>query len=322
LRRILELLPVQVNPNLIVGHNSADDAGVYRLDNNTALVLTVDFFAPVVDDPFDYGRVAAANALSDVYAMGGRPIAALNIAGFPEAELPGEVMSEVFRGGAATAEEAGVVIAGGHTISDKEVKYGLAVVGVIHPEKIVQNSSARPGDVLILTKPLGTGILTTALKLDRIDDSHYEALIQSMTRLNRTACEKMIEFDSHACTDITGYGLLGHGLEMAQASGVTLEFNAASIPTLPGVAEAIGKGHLTGGGTTNRAFIEDHAEWARPPGEIVEHELLDPQTSGGLLIAVPEDRGGPLLEALKQSEPHASLVGRVRKKGGKFLRIV
>lgn len=313
-------LPLQVDPNLLVGHAGADDAGVYRLDDERALVLTVDFFTPVVDDPYDYGRVAAANSLSDVYAMGGEAVVALNIAGFPEGQLPSEILGDIFKGGASVAKEAGIVIVGGHTVKDTEVKYGLSVVGMLHPDRIVENAGAKPGDRLILTKALGTGVLTTAMKAEDISQAEYDAVLASMTQLNRVASERMLEHGVNGCTDITGNGLLGHAYEMAKASGVTLEINAASCPALLGADRCIDKGHLTGGAWTNRDYVKDLISWENPI-EMHEHLLFDPQTSGGLLIAVPEAEAEALLAELRADYPHAALVGAVLD-GGPSLRVV
>jgi selenide,water dikinase len=295
---------------------------VYRIDAERALVLTLDFFTPIVDDPYDYGRVAAANSLSDVYAMGGRPLVALNIAAFPEAGLPTEAIADILRGGAAVAKEAGIVIAGGHTVSDKEVKYGLSVVGIVHPDHIMQNAGAKPGDRLILTKPLGTGALSTALKMEGLDDDCYAALVGAMTTLNRAAAEEMEDYGVHACTDVTGYGLLGHGLEMAQASGVTLEIEAAAVPTLPGTMEMIRRGFLPGGTFANRRFIEGEVEWKRTLDEPLEHLLVDPQTSGGLLLSVPPEHADAYLASLRKSYPQASFAGRVTARDRVSLRVV
>jgi selenide,water dikinase len=322
LRDILEHLPLPADPNLLVGFNGADDAAVYRLDDERALVLTVDYFTPIVDDPFDFGRVAAANALSDVYAMGGSPLIALNIAAFPEGELRPEVLAEILKGGAAVAREAGVVVAGGHTVSDREVKYGMSVVGMIHPGRIVKNGGACPGDALVLTKPLGTGVLATKLKAGRLDDASYAALVGSMTLLNKRASEIMREHEVHACTDITGFGLLGHALEMAEASGVTLEIAASQVPVLPGAIEAIEERFIPGGAGTNRIFVYDSMKWVRPKDETLDHLLVDPQTSGGLLIALPGERVEGFVEALRPSCPEAAVVGRVAAAGDVRLRIV
>ena len=319
LREALKGLPVQVDPNLLVGHAGADDAGVYRLDDERALVLTVDFFTPVVDDPYDYGRVAAANSLSDVYAMGGKAVVALNIAGFPEGKLPAEVLGKILEGGAAVAKEAGIVIVGGHTVKDTEVKYGLSVVGMLDPDRIIENSGARAGDRLILTKALGTGVLSTAVKADDITAEEYNGLIESMAQLNRAASEAMLQFDVGGCTDITGNGLLGHAYEMAKASGVTIEIDSAACPVLPGAERCVEKRYLTGGAMTNRDYVADIFDWENPD-EMREHLLFDPQTSGGLLIAVAEPDADALLASLTGTYPHAAIVGAVSA-GGPALHV-
>jgi selenium donor protein len=322
LRAILEHLPLPSDPNLLVGFNGADDAAVYRLDDERALVLTVDYFTPIVDDPFDFGRVAAANSFSDVYAMGATPLIALNIAGFPEGEIGSEVLAKILEGGSAVAREAGVVVAGGHTISDREVKYGMSVVGLIHPGRIIRNTGARPGDALVLTKPLGTGVLATQLKAGKLSDASYALLVASMTRLNKTASVVMRGHDVHACTDITGFGLLGHALEMAEASGVTIEIAVADLPVLPGTLEAIESHFIPGGTGTNRIFVYDKMRWVRPKNETLDTLLVDPQTSGGLLVALPAEQGKKFVEALRASDPKAAVVGRVTEAGDVPLRIV
>jgi selenide,water dikinase len=311
-----------VDPNLLVGHVGADDAGVYRLDDERAIVMTVDFFPPIVDDPYDYGRVAAANSLSDVYAMGADPIAALNIAAFPKKDLPNEILGEIFRGGASVAKGAGIVIIGGHTIKDAELKYGLSVVGMVHPKEIVQNSGARVGDRLILTKPLGTGILSTALMSESLAEEHYRVLINTMTQLNRHASEEMRRHDVSACTDITGNGLFGHSLELAQASNVTLEIAADSVPVLPGTIKMIREGFLTGGANANRRLIEGAIEWKREYDKTLDDLLLDPQTSGGLLISVPPDRCDALFDSIVEIYTDAAIIGNVGEKRRTFLHVV
>jgi len=315
------VLPPQVDPNLLVGHLGADDAGVYRIDDERALVLTVDFFTPVVDDPYDYGRVAAANSLSDVYAMGGKPIAALNIAAFPEHDLPLEILGEIFKGGAAVAKDAGIVIVGGHTVKDKELKYGLSVVGMIHPERIIRNSGAKAGDQLILTKPLGTGVLSTAMKMDALNQEYYRPLINTMTQLNRHAAEQMEAFGVEGCTDVTGNGFLGHAFELAEASNVTLEIVAADVPALPGTIDLIKKGHLTAGGHSNRVLIQGNIEWNEGRDDSVDHFLLDPQTSGGLLISVRADRCDELFATIKEVYNDAAIVGRVTERRNVLLKV-
>jgi selenide,water dikinase len=321
LRKILENFPAQVDPNLLVGHGGADDAGVYRIDDERALVLTVDFFTPVVDDPYDYGQIAAVNSLSDVYAMGARPLVALNIAAFPEAGLPAEVMGEVFHGAASVAKDAGIVIAGGHTVTDNEVKFGLSVVGVVDPKHIIQNAGARPGDELILTKPIGTGTLSTALKAGELPDELYHPMVSTMTQLNRFASEQMQECGVSACTDITGNGLLGHAFEMAEASKVTIEIHAAAVPVLPGALDMIARGHMPGGTAKNRHLVGDAVEWANHDVSL-DNLLFDPQTSGGLLIALSPGKCEGLLESIQEVYPEATIVGKVVEREKPALRVV
>jgi selenide,water dikinase len=294
---------------VLVGHAGSDDAGVYRLSDDSALVVTVDFFTPIVDDAYDYGRVAATNSLSDVYAMGGRPIVALNIAGFPENKIPAEVLGEIIRGGADVARAAGVSILGGHTVNDPEVKYGLAAIGLVDPRRVVRNAGARAGDALILTKAIGTGVLATALKQRALSMERTKMLVDSMTQLNREASEVMLRHDPHACTDITGYGLIGHANEMAEASGVSIVLHAERVPLLEGTRDAVEKGYLTGGGNTTRRFMKDKVRLSASVGETTTSLLFDPQTSGGLLIAVAPDRAAALLAELKQNHPSAAVVG-------------
>jgi selenide,water dikinase len=292
-----------------VGHAGSDDAGVYRLSDDAAMVLTVDFFTPIVDDAYDYGRVAATNSLSDVYAMGGRPVVALNVAGFPENKIPAEVLGEIIRGGADVARAAGVSIVGGHTVNDAEVKYGLAVIGLIDPRRVVRNAGAHAGDVLILTKPIGTGVLATALKKRALSPERTRALVDSMTQLNAEASSLMLEHDPHACTDITGYGLIGHSNEMAEASNVTIMLRAASVPFLEGARESAEQGHLTGGGNATRRFLKERVRIAPSVDETTAALLFDPQTSGGLLIAVAPAHADALLAKLRKHHPHAAVVG-------------
>jgi selenide,water dikinase len=268
-----------------VGLASPDDAAVYRLNNEQAAVLTVDFFAPLVDDPYDYGAIAAANAMSDVYAMGGEVVLALNIAAFPE-EMPSEVTGRILRGGLDKVTEAGGFLAGGHTIIDAEPKYGLAVMGLVHPERVLTKGGARPGDALFLTKALGTGIVTTAAMRDKARPGHLRAVVKSMTELNRHASHMAREAGARALTDVTGYGLLGHGYEMAAAGGVGLRLAASQAPALPGALEYAGQGIITGGAARNRRYLEGKVRFSAQLPPALEHLLFDPQTSGGLLFAV------------------------------------
>ncbi len=279
-------MPPITDPNVLVGHAASDDAGVYRLSDDLALVQTVDFFTPVVDDPYDFGRIAAANALSDVYAMGGRPLSALNIVAFPVEELGTEILGRILEGGAAVATEAGVVILGGHTVKDDEPKYGLAVTGTIRPDRVVTNGGARPGDLLLLSKPVGTGVLTTARKRDLIDEGQLAPAIASMARLNDRAAAAMLAHGVHGATDVTGYGLVGHAGEMARASGVALAIDAARVPLFDGVLELVAQGVVPGGSQDNLADHARFVEYADRVGAALRTVLSDAQTSGGLLIAI------------------------------------
>ena len=257
---MLRRLPKQTHPDVIVGTETSDDAGVFRLRPDLAVVNTVDFFTPIVDDPFVFGQIAAANALSDVYAMGADPITAMNIVGFPKATMDIEVLGEILEGGLDRAREAGAVVIGGHTIIDQELKYGMAVTGVVHPDRVLRNVGVKPGDALVLTKPLGTGIVTTALKQRKASKAGVAAAVASMIALNKTAAEVARQFPVHACSDVTGFGLLGHGTEMAMGSGVTLEFDAKALPLLPGVLRLAKGGFLTGGCKRNRAWLADKVD--------------------------------------------------------------
>ena len=300
------------HPDLLVGINTGDDAGVFRLRNDLAIVNTVDFFTPVVDDPFTYGQIAAANALSDVYAMGGKPLTALNLVCWPQSGLPGEILTEILRGGTEKAREAGAVIVGGHSVADEEVKYGMAVTGVIDPRRIIRNVGARPGDALLLTKPLGTGILMTALKRDRLDADYYKSAVRWMAELNVQSAAAMLKYEVHAATDITGFGLAGHAYKMADGSGVTLRIEESDLPVLPGALELCREGMIPGGGKRNREFygrfVTISAETADEIGEIA----FDPQTSGGLLIALPPDQALALLADLQRlGNNEAAIIGKV-----------
>ncbi len=296
---------------VLVDYRTADDAGVYRLDEERALVQTVDFFTPIVDDPFIYGQIAAANALSDVYAMGGRPITALAIAAFPK-DLEVAILARIFAGGMEVLQRAGVSLLGGHTVQDQEIKFGYAVTGEIHPRRIWTNAGARPGDVLFLTKPLGTGIIATALKAGRAPDAAVAAATQSMCRLNRAASEALQSLSAdavHACTDITGFGLAGHGSEIAIASQVTLEIEAAAVPVLEG-ALALASGNIPGGGRTNADHFRAGVEVR--PGVAADTVTVfhDPQTSGGLLVAIDPAHADAAQAALERVEPATSRIGR------------
>jgi selenide,water dikinase len=312
----LHQLPSVKSDRLIVGAETLDDAGVVRLTSDLALVQTLDFFPPVVDDPVWFGRIAAANALSDVYAMGGTPMTAMNIVGWPQ-ELPPSVLAQVLRGGAEKIAEAGAILVGGHSVRDKEVKYGLSVTGTVHPDRITTNAGARVGDVLVLTKPLGMGAAATAMKLDKLPPEWIEPACMQMAHLNKGAAEAAATVDCKAATDVTGFGLMGHGRGMAEASGVTLEFVAAALPLFPVALELAAQKLTSGGATRTRAFLGATAEIG--PGVDPLRALLafDAETSGGMLICVAEDRVERLLRELAaQGTPCAAVVGRVVARQG------
>lgn len=293
-----------------MGHNTGDDAAVYQLAPDLVLVQTVDFFTPVVDDPFLFGQIAAANALSDIYAMGARPLLALNIVGFPSC-LDENVLHEILRGGAEKVKEAGALLAGGHSITDEEPKYGLAVTGTARPEEIWSNAGARPGDELILTKPLGTGVFLTAYKVDLAPPAEFEQVVTSMASLNAAAAAAARKIGVSACTDITGFGLLGHAYEMAKASGVDIVFSLSEIPFFPGARNLARQGLVPAGTYRNREYLAGKVEL--PPGleDDISDLLFDPQTSGGLLFTVSADRSNLLLKELNRSGIPAARVGRV-----------
>lgn len=306
---------------MIVGPHTADDAAVYRLSAGLAIIHTVDFFTPVVDEPFLFGQIAAANALSDVYAMGGRPLLALNIACFPGC-LDAGVLVEILRGGAEKVKEAGAIIAGGHTVEDDEPKYGLSVLGVAHPDEIITNAGAKEGDLLILTKPVGTGIIATATKAEMVSREAFAAAAKCMSALNEKASLAMKEVGVNACTDITGFGLLGHAAEMARASGVGLVFSLSEIPLLPQVPELAATGMIPAGAYRNRDFLGGEVSFAPeiPPAQRII--LFDPQTSGGLLIAVKEERAEALNRKLREKGvAEARVVGRVTGKSRELIRV-
>ena len=291
-----------------MGISTGDDAAVYRLTDDIALIQTIDFFPPVVDDPYDYGAIAAANALSDVYAMGGHPVIALNVAAFPDA-LDKDILGRILKGGADKAVEAGTLIAGGHTIEDPEPKYGLSVTGIVQPGHQVANVGAQPGDALVLTKPLGSGVLTTAHKNGALDDTSLAEIVAIMAELNRNASEAMIEVGVNACTDITGFGLLGHMKGMLDGSGVGASLTLSDIPTMPAAWEMIDRGFVPGGTGRNRLWIEDAVTWHPEITEAGRVMLMDAQTSGGLLIAVSADKRDALIAALQSRNATAAVIG-------------
>ncbi|MBE6927864.1 MAG: selenide, water dikinase SelD [Ruminococcaceae bacterium] len=316
LAKLLEDIRVHTDPNLLVGFDKSDDASVYKVTDDLALVQTVDFFPPIDDDPYIFGQIAATNALSDVYAMGGEPKLALNIMAVPE-NLPKQAVHAILKGGYDKVYEAGAIITGGHSIFDDEPKYGLAVTGFVHPEKLLTNSGAKVGDVLFLTKPLGIGILTSAQKAELLDEETSAFAKKLMTTLNKSARDVMVKYRVHACTDVTGFGLMGHGLEMAQGSDTQLEIDTKAIDLIEASLEFARMGILPAGMYRNRHFAEDWVE----AGDIelaVQDMLFDPQTSGGLLIAVHPDDAEAMFEELKDAVPSAQRIGRVLPyEGGK-----
>ncbi len=311
--QVLRQLESFSHPDLLVGTDTLDDAGVFRISDDLALVQTVDFFPPLVDDPYAFGRIAAANALSDVYAMGAEPLTALNLVGYPDTQLEYDWLVEILRGGAAVVRQAGAVIVGGHSVRDSEIKYGLAVTGRVHPQRILTNAGAQVGDRLVLTKPLGSGTLTSAAKSGRIAPADLAEAIDVMAALNRPGCAAALKVGVSACTDVTGFGLLGHAFEMAQASDVTIALSAGSVPLMRRVLELAREGVLTRTHLTAGEFLGDqlHVDQAVEPA--LAGVLADAQTSGGLLLSVPEDRCGLLLSELRAAGAIcAAVVGQVQ----------
>lgn len=308
---------------MLVGITTGDDAGVFRLGDDLAIVNTVDFFTPVVDDPFTYGAIAAANALSDVYAMGGTPKTALNIVCWPHSGLPNAMLGEILRGGAAKAREAGVAIIGGHSVADEEVKYGMAVTGVIDPRRIIRNVGVRVGDALLLTKPLGTGVLMTAFKRGQLASEYYDAAVRWMMELNAASAHAMLHYEIHAATDITGFGLAGHVTKMAEGSGVTIRIQESDLPLISGTLEACSAGMIPGGGARNREFYGSRVRIADDVSDEMATMVFDPQTSGGLFIALPEADAIKLLADLHEiGNTDATIVGTAEPRGDYPIEIV
>ncbi|WP_130860363.1 selenide, water dikinase SelD [Gracilibacillus phocaeensis] len=317
LREVLQSFsPATDNANLLVGLDTSDDAGVYRINDDTAIVQTVDFFTPIVDDPYSFGQIAAANAISDVYAMGGTPLTALNIVAFPIADLDKQILGRILAGADNKLKEAGVTLLGGHSIDDQEPKFGLAVTGTIHPDKIRTNSGAKPGDVLILTKPIGVGILTTSIKRGLLTETEVERVTQVMATLNKEAAETMDDYQVHACTDVTGFGLLGHASEMAKGSHVELQVFAHQVPVLPRVKELAEAGAVPGGTKNNFNYLKDDISFAESLDQIDQWILADAVTSGGLLAAVPEAEAECLLADLQNKDMEAAIIGKVADGNG------
>ena len=311
---MLSKLPRSKDPSLLVGTETSDDAGVYKLNNDTALIQTVDFFTPIVDDPYTFGQIATANSLSDVYAMGGKPITAMNIIGFPLCQLGGEVLFEILRGGYDKVSEAGAVIVGGHTIEDSEPKYGLSVTGVICPDKVLRNTGIKVKNSLVLTKAIGTGVLSTAFRAGLFPVGFEEAIV-SMKTLNRRACEIASSYQIDACTDITGFGLLGHIYEMAVSSQISLEIYASEVPFFKDALEAAAMGLVPAGAYANRNYLQK-VEYTREVAENIKDLLYDPQTSGGLLFSLPNEVAGRFVEELRCAGMNCSaIIGTALKSG-------
>ncbi len=316
-------LPASTDPNLLIGFESSDDAAVYRLSDDLAVVSTVDYITPPVDEPIWFGRIAAANALSDIYAMGGRPVTALNLVMYPEKKLGSEVLREILKGGYEKVTEAGASLAGGHSTDSEEPVYGLAVTGVVSPKRILANRGALPGDVLILTKPLGTGVLFNACRSGRLPRRELDPVLPQVAALNGPAVEIALKYDVHACTDITGFALAGHALEMARGSGLVIELEYGALPIYPHVLEMYRKGETTGSNRANRKLTAGRLELAGNLATAQEELLFDPQTSGGLLLAAAEDQADALLRDLRAADiGRAVIVGRARAGAQAGIRIV
>lgn len=316
--QVLCHLPKKYDENLIVGLDTSDDAAVYKIDENLALIQTLDFFTPVVDDPYVFGQIAAANSLSDVYAMGGEPRLAMNIVCFPNCLGP-DVLVEILKGGHDKVEEAGAILVGGHTVEDDEPKYGLSVAGFVHPDKVLTNSNAKPGDILIITKPLGLGIINTAIKGGIADKASYDEAVKVMSTLNKFGKEALDGIKVNSVTDITGFGLLGHALEMAEASGVTIKIYHKNIPLIRNTLELAQMGLVPAGAYSNRGYIGKDVKFKSQISEAMEDVLFDPQTSGGLLISLPREEGDKLLKTLTNNPTSYGIIGEVIKKEDHYL---
>jgi selenide, water dikinase len=316
LAQVLSGLPKQpADPNLIVGFDTADDAGVYRLRDDLALVQTLDFFTPIVDDPYDYGRIAALNSINDVWAMAGTPITAMAITCFPKKGVDPAILGEIMRGGLETLNKYGVTLVGGHSVDNEQIMFGYSVTGVIHPDNVATNSGARAGDVIILTKPIGTGVISTGIKKARASDAVVAASVETMLTPGKYASEAMQYFGVRGATDVTGFALLGHAWEMACASKATIEIDATAVPLLDGALELASQGMLTSADKTNREYIGADIDIASSVDENLVRLLFDPQTAGGMLIAIPENNAERLLATLRKNYPKAQIIGRVRPRG-------
>jgi selenide,water dikinase len=314
----LSELPKQpFDPNLIVGFDTADDAGVYRLRDDLALVQTLDFFTPIVDDPFDYGRISALNSINDVWAMAGTPITAMAITCFPKSGVDPAILTEIMRGGLETLNQYGVTLIGGHSVDNAQIMFGYSVTGVIDPNKIAANSGARAGDVMILTKPIGTGVISTGIKKGAANEAIVAASVATMLTPGKYAAEAMREFDVKGATDVTGFALLGHAWEMACASKVTMEIDSGAVPLLDGALQLAAAGMLTSGDKTNREYVGADVEIAPRVDSSLVKLLFDPQTAGGMLIAINEMKAKALLSNLRTNYPHAQIIGRVSPRGSR-----
>ena len=315
-------MPAPVDPNLLVGFDASDDAAVYRLSDDLALVSTADYITPPVDEPVWFGRIAAANALSDIYAMGGKPVTALNLVMFPEKKLGPDVLREILKGSHEKVTEAGACLAGGHSTDNDEPVFGLAVTGVVSPKRVLTNTGGRPGDVLILTKPLGTGVLFNACRSGRLPRRELDPVLLQIAMLNGTAMAIALNYDVHACTDITGFALVGHALEMVKGSRLTLEIELAALPFYANAKAMYAKGETTGSNRANRQLVAGQLDLEARLSKAEEELLFDPQTSGGLLLAVPEDQADALLEALHNAGvDRATIIGQAREDGRAVIRI-
>lgn len=321
LAKVLCNLPKVENENLIIGLDTADDAAVYKLDDNTAIIQTLDFFTPVVDDPYEFGQIAAANSLSDVYAMGGKPLLAMNIVCFPTC-VDLDVLGKILKGGADKVVEAGATLVGGHSVDDDEPKYGLSVTGLVHPDKVMGNNMSKVGDVLILTKPIGTGILNTAIKADMLTDDEKKKVVKVMSTLNNVAAEGMIKYGANGCTDITGFGLLGHCYEMAKASDVSIRINHKDIVYLDKALEYASMGLVPAGAYKNADYIKNYIDINDNISENIKDILNDPQTSGGLLVSIPKEHAQELMDFYKENlDMEYSVIGEVVLKKEKYIYV-
>jgi selenide,water dikinase len=314
-------LNIPRDPNLIVGIETADDAGVYRLSKDLALVQTVDFFTPIVDDPFDYGRISALNSINDVWAMGGTPITALAVTCFPKKGVDFKILGEIMRGGLQVLTENGVALLGGHSVDNQQIMFGYAVTGVINPARVITNRRARPGDALVLTKPIGTGVVSTGIKFGKAAEEVTRASLETMLLSGREAARLMSEAGASAATDVTGFALLGHAWEMARGSGVSLEIDASSVPLIHGARELAAAGMLTSGDKSNRAYVGEDVTLGDRVSKELASLFFDPQTAGGLLISIAAERAPGLLASLRERYPDAALIGRVVERGPHLIRV-